>query len=209
MAVKKSTTEKEKPAKKTAKKPASSKAMKATGKKKPKEEKNTKVVSKGTKTKVEAKKDVISEAKAKEKAVSNISRSDAEKYYYAVGRSKSSVAQVRIFEDEKASDADLLVNGKKLKEYFPTVSLQNNLLFPFKSTSVQGKFRMTALVRGGGTTGQAEAIRLGIARALVKYNEAFKKPLKDLGLMTRDSREVERKKAGLKKARRAPQWAKR
>ena len=68
---------------------------------------------------------------------------------------------------------------------------------------------MTVLVRGGGVTGQVEAVRLGISRALVKYNETFKKSLKDLGFMTRDAREVERKKAGLKKARKAPQWAKR
>ena len=131
------------------------------------------------------------------------------KYFYAVGRRKTSVAQVRIFENEKATDADLIVNGKKLKEYFPAASMQNNLFSPLKAVGMMGKVRMTAIVRGGGVTGQIEAVRLGIARALVKYNETWKKSLKDLGLMTRDSREVERKKAGLKKARKAPQWAKR
>jgi len=131
------------------------------------------------------------------------------KYFYAVGRRKTSVAQIRLFENEKATDADLIVNGKKLKEYFPTASMQNNLFSPLKAVGMMGKFRMTAIVRGGGVTGQLEAVRLGIARALVKYNETWKKSLKDLGLMTRDSREVERKKAGLKKARKAPQWAKR
>lgn len=131
------------------------------------------------------------------------------KYFYAVGRRKTSVAQVRLYENEKATDADLIINGKKMKEYFPIISMQNNLIAPFKAVGAIGKFKMTAIVRGGGFNGQVEAIRLGIARALVLYNETFKKTLKDLGLMTRDAREVERKKPGLKKARRAPQWAKR
>ena len=96
-----------------------------------------------------------------------------------------------------------------MKEYFPVVALQNNLLAPLKAVGMYGKFGMSVIVRGGGVTGQVEGIRLGIARALVKYDENFKKSLKGLGLMTRDSREVERKKAGLKKARKSPQWAKR
>ncbi|MDD5396887.1 MAG: 30S ribosomal protein S9 [Candidatus Moranbacteria bacterium] len=133
----------------------------------------------------------------------------AGKYFYAVGRRKTSVAQVRLFEDDKAQDTDLIINDKKMKDYFPTISLQNNMLQPLKAVGMHGKFTMTVLVRGGGVTGQVEAVRLGIARALVEFNAEFKKSLKDLGLMTRDAREVERKKAGLKKARKAPQWAKR
>lgn len=138
-----------------------------------------------------------------------VAKKTDEKYFYAVGRRKTSVAQVRIFVDEKATDNDLIINGKKFKEYFPMVVSQNSLLAPFKALGMQGKFRMTVLVRGGGKTGQVEAVRLGIARALVVFDESVKKTLKDLGLLTRDSREVERKKAGLKKARKSPQWAKR
>jgi len=130
-------------------------------------------------------------------------------YFYSVGRRKTSVAQVRLFEDDKATDNDILINDKMMKDYFPTISLQNNLLTPLKAVGVHGKFSMTVLVRGGGVTGQVEATRLGISRALVKFNAEFKKTLKDLGMMTRDAREVERKKPGLKKARKAPQWAKR
>jgi small subunit ribosomal protein S9 len=132
-----------------------------------------------------------------------------EKYFYAVGRRKSAVAQVRLFENDKATDNDMIINGKKLKEYFPTISLQNNFFGPLKAVGMQGKFRMTVLVRGGGTTGQVEAVRLGIARALVEFDATLKKSLKGLGFMTRDSRKVERKKPGLKKARKSPQWAKR
>jgi small subunit ribosomal protein S9 len=132
-----------------------------------------------------------------------------EKYFYAVGRRKTAVAQVRLFEDSKATDNDLIINGKKFKEYFPIASLQNNFLEPLKAVGMQDKVRMTVIVKGGGVTGQVEAVRLGVARALVEMDATLKKTLKNLGLMTRDSREVERKKPGLKKARKAPQWAKR
>lgn len=132
-----------------------------------------------------------------------------EKFFYAVGRRKTSVSQVRLFQDDKATDTDLIINGKKFKDYFPTIALQNNFLAPLKASGTYGKFRMTVLVRGGGVTGQVEATRLGVARALVKFDEQLKKSLKGLGFMTRDAREVERKKAGLKKARKSPQWAKR
>lgn len=131
------------------------------------------------------------------------------KYFYAVGRRKTSVAQVRLYENDKATENDIVINDKKMKDYFPTISLQNNLLAPLKAVGMYNKFSMTVLVRGGGVTGQVEATRLGISRALVVFNAELKKTLKDLGLMTRDAREVERKKAGLKKARKAPQWAKR
>jgi small subunit ribosomal protein S9 len=131
------------------------------------------------------------------------------KYFYAVGRRKSAVAQVRLYENDKATDNDLIVNGKKLKDYFPTISLQNNFFGPLKAMGMQDKFSMTVLVKGGGTTGQVEAVRLGVARALVEYDATMKKTLKGLGFMTRDSRKVERKKPGFKKARKSPQWAKR
>lgn len=133
----------------------------------------------------------------------------SEVYFYAVGRRKSSVAQVRLFKAEKATENDIIINDKKLKDYFPIAALQNNLMGPLKAVGMQDSFRATVIVRGGGITGQTEAIRLGIARALVKFDGELKKTLKTLGFMTRDAREVERKKAGLKKARKAPQWAKR
>ena len=145
----------------------------------------------------------------KEKKQPKASKKDAEKYFYAVGRRKTSVAQVRLYESDKATEADLIINGKALKEYFPTASLQSNVLAPLKAASLTGKTRMTVVVTGGGFTGQSDAVRLGISRAIVLMDETFKKALRDLGFLTRDAREVERKKPGLKKARRAPQWAKR
>lgn len=132
-----------------------------------------------------------------------------EKYFYAVGRRKASVAQVRLYPLEKAGENDLLVNKKKMKEYFPTLALQNIFVAPLRSTGTLNKFKVFVQARGGGFHGQAEAARLGISRALIKFNVEFKKSLRDLGYLTRDSRVVERKKAGLKKARKAPQWAKR
>ena len=177
---------------------AKPKAVKAVKPKAEKVVKVAKVAKAETAPKVEKAEKVVKAVK-KEKGV----------YFYAVGRRKTSVAQVRLFEDDKATDADIIINDKKLNDYFPTVSLQNNMLSPLKAIGMHGKFSMTVLVRGGGVTGQVEAVRLGIARALVKHNAEIKKTLKGLGLMTRDAREVERKKAGLKKARKAPQWAKR
>lgn len=132
-----------------------------------------------------------------------------EKYFYAVGRRKTSVAQVRLYPEEKAGDNDFVVNNKKVKEYFSTLPLQNNLFSPLKAVGLQGKFRFSILVKGGGMTGQSEASRLGIARALAVYDGELIKTLRDSGFLTRDSRKVERKKPGLKKARRAPQWKKR
>ncbi len=128
------------------------------------------------------------------------------KYLYAVGRRKTSIAQVRLFTDK---GGDLLVNEKPYREYFPTLNLQKNLALPLKLTKTLNKFNIRVLVKGGGVRGQAEAVRLGIARTLVLYDKNLKKSLRDAGLLTRDSRKKERKKPGLKKARRAPQWQKR
>ena len=96
-----------------------------------------------------------------------------------------------------------------MKEYFPVLALQNIFLDALKMTGMQNKSRISVLVKGGGLSGQVKAIRLGIARALVKLDANFRKPLKSAGFLTRDARIVERKKPGLKKARRAPQWQKR
>ncbi len=180
------------------------KAVKAVVKKAPAKKVAEKVVKATASSAVKVATETVEKVEkiAKPKKVSGV-------YFYAVGRRKTSVAQVRLFEDDKATENDLVINDKKMKEYFPTISLQNNLMTPFKAVGLTNKFSMTVLVRGGGVTGQVEAVRLGIARALVKYNADLKKTLKTFGLMTRDAREVERKKAGLKKARKAPQWAKR
>lgn len=214
MAVKKATTKE-----KTPKKTAAKKVAKPVNKKVEKTEKGKtpKVVKKVNVPKTEIKKVVApkAETKKEEKKIEKPAKladkpsTLVNKYFYAVGRRKAASAQVRLFANDKATDNELIINGKKLKEYFPVVALQNNLLAPLKAVGMYGKFGMSVIVRGGGVTGQVEGIRLGIARALIKYDESFKKSLKSLGLMTRDSREVERKKAGLKKARKSPQWAKR
>jgi len=131
------------------------------------------------------------------------------KYFYAVGRRKTSVAQVRIFPSDRVSEEDCIVNNRDMREYFPGVIMQATFTAPFKETGLMDKFKVSVLVRGGGISSQVEAIRLGIARALIKFDETLRPVLKANGFLTRDSRKVERKKPGLKKARRAPQWAKR
>ncbi len=169
----------------------------------------TKVVSK---KKVARKTVVAKKTVVVKKAVKKIEKKvikKSEKYFYAIGRRKSATAQVRLYPSDKSGDNDLIVNDKKMKDYFPMSIAQETLLAPLKDTGVQGKFMFSALVKGGGNTGQVEAIRLGIARALIKFDDQFRAILKANGFLTRDSRVVERKKPGLKKARRAPQWSKR
>lgn len=141
--------------------------------------------------------------------VKEIKHPQKEKYFYAVGRRKSAVAQIKLYPSGKAGENDLVVNKKKMKEYFRDSIFQNIFLAPLKATGNINKFKIDVLAKGGGFRGQVEAIRLAISRALVKFNEEFKKPLRNLGFLTRDARVVERKKPGLKKARKAPQWAKR
>lgn len=137
------------------------------------------------------------------------SDSKSDKYFYGVGRRKTAVAQVRVYKKEKAGDSDLIVNEKKMRDYFPLASLQNIFLAPLKVSGLQNKVKISVLVRGGGINSQAEACRLGISRALIILDENFKHIIKAEGFLTRDARKVERKKPGLKKARRSPQWAKR
>ncbi len=128
-----------------------------------------------------------------------------EKYFEAIGRRKTSIARVRIY----AKKSGITVNGKTVEKYFPLLRLSNKIIEPFEKMKVTDKLGVEVKVKGGGITGQAEAIRLGISRALVKFNPDFGKRLRHLGFLTRDPRAVERKKYGLKKARRAPQWKKR
>jgi len=155
------------------------------------------------------------EKKAPEKPARNASHNEAggiksaEKYFRGIGRRKLSIAGAKLFvalANEK--NQEFLINKKNYKEYFPLAELQDIVSAPLKAVAVKIS-RITIAVRGGGMRGQAEASRLGIARALVMIDETFKKPLRDLGYLTRDARIVERKKAGLKKARRAPQFSKR
>ncbi len=128
------------------------------------------------------------------------------KYYEAVGRRKRAVARIRLF---TRGDKDFSINKRPFVEYFPTDELQNLAGGALKKMKVTDKFKIAVVVRGGGTSGQAEAVRHGISRALMKFNADFRKRLKRAGFLTRDPRETERKKFGRKKARRAPQWSKR
>lgn len=132
-------------------------------------------------------------------------------YFYAVGRRKTAVAQVRLYLDKDAESNDnrLIVNGKEMREYFPLASQQNIFSEPLKTSGFEGKCAISVLVKGGGLTGQVDAIKLGISRALVKFDEELRAVLKSEGFLTRDARKVERKKPGLRKARRSPQWSKR
>ena len=128
-----------------------------------------------------------------------------ERFIEAVGRRKTAVARVRIFHKKKG----FLVNEKKPEEYFPSFLEVENVFAPLKLLKKEQEFLVLAKVKGGGKSAQAQAIRLGLARALVNFNPEFKKELKEGGFLKRDPRMRERKKFGLKRARRAPQWQKR
>ena len=129
----------------------------------------------------------------------------AKPYFYGTGRRKKSIARVRIV----PGTGVITVNGKSIDEYFGLETLKLIVNQPFGATGTTGKFDIIALVNGGGISGQAGAIRHGLARALVKADEAYKPALKAAGLLTRDPRMKERKKYGLKAARRASQFSKR
>lgn len=128
------------------------------------------------------------------------------KYIEAVGRRKTSVARVRI---TPASKASYEINGKKLAEYFDLEEQVSVVEAPFKVLEIENKYVITVKVLGGGKTSQAESIRLGISRALIKEEAGRRKILKDAGFLKRDPRSKERKKPGLRKARKRPQWSKR
>lgn len=122
-----------------------------------------------------------------------------------IGRRKSSVARVR-FRD---GSGVVTLNGKKLESYFPTMAARMRVMEPLQITEMTGRYDIDATLEGGGTTGQADALRLGIARALIELDPDLRQTLKKAGMLTRDPRRVERKKYGLRKARRAPQYTKR
>lgn len=125
--------------------------------------------------------------------------------FYATGRRKTSAARVFL----SSGTGKITINGKDMEEYLKRPSSKAHMNFPLELTSQKGKVDIKVTVRGGGESGQAGAIRHGISRALTQFDETLRDPLKKAGLLTRDSRMVERKKYGLKGARRASQFSKR
>jgi small subunit ribosomal protein S9 len=123
----------------------------------------------------------------------------------ATGRRKSSVARVRLYD----GTGKFVLNGRALDDYFPEASFRIRVMEPLKIVDLDGRYDVHAKLEGGGLTGQSDALRLGISRALVGVDPDLRPALKSEGLLRRDSRRVERKKYGLRKARRAPQFTKR
>ena len=130
------------------------------------------------------------------------------RYIEGIGRRKRASARVRIYADSDASGS-FTVNGRDVKEFFPRFGDYRVLTGPLVDTELIGKMDVTVLIQGGGTSGQTSAVRLGLARALVKYDEDLRGVLRTNGHMTRDARVKERKKPGLKRARKAPTYTKR
>ena len=127
-------------------------------------------------------------------------------YFYANGKRKSAVATVRLYPEGKG---DITINDQTLREWSNDDNMSNNVTQPLEILSMRKDFDLVIITRGGGKNAQAEAIRLGLARALVKKDASYKEQLKGESLLTRDSRVKERKKPGLRKARRRPQFSKR
>jgi small subunit ribosomal protein S9 len=126
-------------------------------------------------------------------------------YVYGTGRRKTAVARVRLL----PGDGSIVVNGKPADEYFGGGTPAGSIVLPFRVTETEGRYSASILVAGGGVSGQAGAIRHGIARALLSAHPDARAALRDAGLLTRDPRAKERKKYGLKRARKAPQYTKR
>lgn len=128
------------------------------------------------------------------------------KYFYALGRRKTAIAKGKLF---PGGTGAMTVNGIDYQKYFTVFNWRENLELPFSVVGEKDKYNVELIVTGGGPNGQSEACRLAIARALLKVDETYKKTLRAACYLTRDPRAKERKKPGLKRARRAPQWAKR
>jgi small subunit ribosomal protein S9 len=122
-----------------------------------------------------------------------------------VGRRKEAVARVRL----RDGAGRVVLNGRALEDFFPTMAIRMRVMEPMQVTQTQNRFDVDATLEGGGVNGQADALRLGIARALIEYDPELRPTLKKAGLLTRDARAVERKKYGLRKARKAKQYTKR
>lgn len=127
-------------------------------------------------------------------------------YYEGLGRRKTATARVRL---HAGGTGQFVVNGKPYQEYFTRETDLRDLIAPLTATSTESQFDVTVLVKGGGVTGQAEAVRMGLSRALLKLNPEFRSALRQGEYLSRDAREKERKKPGLKRARKAPQYTKR
>jgi len=156
---------------------------------------------------------MVEEIKKTKRAPKRVLQAEKERYVGSVGRRKAAIARVRLYPKECTSPFsegdpfDVTVNGRPLLNYTSLSRLRKTAVAPF--AAVGTAFKATVRVTGGGITGQAEAIRLGIARALIVINVAWRPRLKSLGFLRRDPRVVERKKPGLRKARRPQQWRKR
>jgi len=155
----------------------------------------------------------ISKKKKEDSAKKEKNSSSSEKkrvrrtYIFAVGRRKTAVARVRYY---KKGDSEILINGKEYQVYFPDFEFKNIVIKPLKVVGLAENFgKFSVKVKGGGKRGQAEAVSLGISRALEILDKKYRPVLKAEGLLRRDPRVKERKKYGLKRARRAPQWQKR
>ena len=122
-----------------------------------------------------------------------------------VGRRKTSVVRVRIYD----GTGTMSLNERPLEDYFPSMAQRLRILEPMRTAGVDGRYDISATLEGGGLNGQTDALRLGIARALIEVNPELRRVLKKAGMLSRDARAVERKKYGLRKARRAPQYTKR
>ena len=127
-------------------------------------------------------------------------------YYEGLGRRKSATARVRL---HTGGDGQFIINGRAHNDFFGRDIDIMKIFLPLQLTHTENQFNVTVLVKGGGITGQADAITMGVSRALLKMNPEFRPALRKAGLLTRDAREKERKKPGLKRARKAPQYTKR
>lgn len=182
--------------------------MKTTTKKPSKAKKTVKkTVKKSSKASSKVLKDkTVKKETIKEKTEIKEKIDKENKYFEAVGRRKTSTARVRLFTIGKK---EITVNEKPYKDYFSVSYLQKTIESPFEKLNVKDKFGVSIRVKGGGISSQADACRHGISRALILVNPYFKKRLRKAGFLTRDPRMRERKKFGLKRARKAPQWSKR
>ncbi len=133
-------------------------------------------------------------------------KNPSQEYFYASGKRKTAIARVRLYPKGKGN---VIINEKPVEEYIKLNTSKGLMLSPLRITGLAKEFDVSVKVIGGGVSAQAEAIRHGIARALLEYNDALRATLKKAGFLTRDARIKERKKPGLKRARRAPQFSKR